>query len=918
MPAEIDRKLIELILERRMATRQQITECLMERPVDGTGDIADELVERGVITPVQAEHVRGSATDEMAVALPEIEGYEILEKIGSGAMGVVYKGRQLSMNRPVAIKVLPASLTQDTKFVERFISEARTAGRLNHPNIVQGIDVGKTAVGSYYFIMELIEGETVQDILECNGRIPEEKALRIVRDIALALSHASSNGLIHRDVKPENIIVSKAGTAKLADLGLAAPVDQVGRDTRQVVGTPYYIAPEIVRGDRDIDVRADIYSLGATFFHMVTGTLPFNGSSASVVMTKHLSETFPLPQQRESSVTPATSRMIAKMTARNKSERYPSPTELVTDIDQIISGEIPGAVVRTHKPSRAGTAKRVPAKRRTSGAPVAAVVGVIIIGSLLAALVGYIAITQSPRENGGMTIVEEPDPVKPGPGETTAALAAKALAAARKHREDHPGDIVGAQTAFRAVLRYKGTPAATDAQAELNRLSRLRRKRRAKAAGQAFAGVKKEAETLLSAGKFAEATEAYKNFIRRFPGTSTAGEAEGAIQAVIAKAKQKFEAEHLRAQALMKQQKPQDAISVYRSVMEWGLEEVTELALAEVNKIERIVREQRAAQAARRERAVKQARARFDAALKLRKYADAAAAMKAALKEFPDHEQAACAALVNDMHRLAALHGRIVQRIGQKLGQINFSAKGAVGKITKVTADRLEVDAGRVKIGVKWAEIASRLYCRLVRDLTEKQNGPELLDLALLHAWEGDPRSAELCLREAKAAGADVTHTAARLMAIERRTENEEGNRRLAAIRNAIKQGKYADAVREIDNLEKVMAKTQFLKKNSALVRSFRAKCAAHHVTCPVCFGRGRIKCKMCGGDGKIVQMKKCPACDGTGKRSVVSVTGLKSLVTCRECRGRGRVRLVVKCPKCGGTGRVVCPRCKGSGKIYR
>jgi len=200
-----------------------------------------------------------------------IGGFEVLSRVGRGGMGTVYKARQVSMNRIVALKILPPSRAKNATYVQRFLREARSAAQLSHTNIVQAIDVGN-ADGYYYFAMEFVDGETVQALLEREGVLDERHALTIATAVAHALDHAHRHGIVHRDVKPGNIMIDLHGAVKLADLGLARSVEPI--DTVTVdgvgVGTPHYIAPEQARGETDVDCRADIYSLGATLYHLLT------------------------------------------------------------------------------------------------------------------------------------------------------------------------------------------------------------------------------------------------------------------------------------------------------------------------------------------------------------------------------------------------------------------------------------------------------------------------------------------------------------------------------------------------------------------------------------------------------------------------------------------------------------------------
>ncbi len=299
------------------------------------------LVKKGFISEAQLKELEARVSPKQPTM---IGGYEIMSRLGRGGMGAVYKARQVSMDRLVALKVLPPVLAKDKNFIERFFREARAVARLNHPNIVQGIDVG-VAEKYYYFAMEFVDGETVQSILG-KGPMDEKPALAIVLQIAQALHHASRHDMIHRDVKPDNIMVTSAGVAKLCDLGLAKSLagDSSVTQTGLAVGTPHYISPEQARGEDGVDVRADIYSLGATLYHMVAGRTPYAGSSAAVVMTKHLNDEVPNPRDERPDLSMGLVRLIEKMMAKDREDRYQVPEELIKDINLVMSGKSPGAL----------------------------------------------------------------------------------------------------------------------------------------------------------------------------------------------------------------------------------------------------------------------------------------------------------------------------------------------------------------------------------------------------------------------------------------------------------------------------------------------------------------------------------------------------------------------------------------------
>lgn len=309
--------------------------------------LKDLMMDLGYITQSQAERLKKSIKESKAAA-HQIPGYKILGKIGAGAMAVVYKAKQLSLNRTVAIKVLPKRFSENPEYVERFYREGQAAGKLNHNNIVQAVDVGE-AGGYHYFVMEYVEGKTLYDDLSAGKIFKEDEALDIVIQVARALNHAHACGLIHRDVKPKNIMINTAGVVKLADMGLAretTDIEAAQTEAGKAYGTPYYIAPEQIRGKIDIDERADIYGLGSTLYHMVTGRVPFMADDPSDVMRKHLREELIPPDHINTKLSAGISEVIEVMMAKRKENRYNNVEELLTDLEAVRDGQPP---VRAHK-----------------------------------------------------------------------------------------------------------------------------------------------------------------------------------------------------------------------------------------------------------------------------------------------------------------------------------------------------------------------------------------------------------------------------------------------------------------------------------------------------------------------------------------------------------------------------------------
>jgi len=347
--ANLDTEVGKLIIDMGLATRTELDFCreqLKQASDPNQRSLADLLVENQFITVNQAKRIRNLLTDRRRQQIP---GYEIIALVGKGAMAKVYRARQLSLDRIVAIKLLPPKNSDSVEFIERFYKEGRAAARLAHNNIVQAIDVGSTPDNRHFFVMEFIEGKTLYDIMAPapagDGRaFTEFESLDIVIQIAEALNHAHKKGLIHRDVKPKNVILTPNGVAKLTDLGLAREVDDkqaAEMEAGKAYGTPYYISPEQIRGDVDIDYRADIYSLGATMYHLVTGRPPFDGDSPSAVMHKHLKQPLIPPDHINTTLSAGIGEIIEMAMAKDRDERYHSMADMLEDLKMVRQGAAP-------------------------------------------------------------------------------------------------------------------------------------------------------------------------------------------------------------------------------------------------------------------------------------------------------------------------------------------------------------------------------------------------------------------------------------------------------------------------------------------------------------------------------------------------------------------------------------------------
>ncbi|MCX5655615.1 MAG: serine/threonine-protein kinase [Planctomycetota bacterium] len=338
----------QYVLDRGLVTEEELKETrrfLNQAEEQGQRfSMPEALVQVGALTRNQAQRIQGSLKEETVSPTLQIPGLQMMERLGRGSQAVVYKARQLSVDRIVAVKVLLSRAARDPEARRRFVQEARLAAQLSHNNIVQAIDAGE-ADGYPYFVQEFIDGTTVYDLIKARGgALEEERALEIVIHIAEALAHAHSRGFIHRDVKPRNIMLTKEGVAKLADMGLARHTGDAGaalEEAGKAFGTPYYIAPEQVLGSPNIDFRADIYSLGASFYEMLTGRPPYTAPTPQQVMQRHVTGTLVPPDHLNASLSAGVSEVVEVMMSKRPKDRYNSTEDLLADLRAVATGQPP-------------------------------------------------------------------------------------------------------------------------------------------------------------------------------------------------------------------------------------------------------------------------------------------------------------------------------------------------------------------------------------------------------------------------------------------------------------------------------------------------------------------------------------------------------------------------------------------------
>jgi len=339
-------ELTQLIRKSGMVDEATLNSYLA-RPQGGTGlptdprEAAEAMVAEGLLTDFQAEQFLLGKWRGFTVGK-----YKLLERVGVGGMGQVFLCEHLFMKKRVAIKILPPAKAEQPAALGRFYREARAAGQLEHPNIVRTQDIDQDG-NLHYIVMEYVDGSNLLDMVKKHGAMPVPRAAHYVRQIALGLQYAFDNGLIHRDIKPGNILVDREGTAKLLDMGLArfyqdqSDMLTVKYDDKIVLGTADYVAPEQVANSHAVDVRADIYALGGTLYFLLAGHPPFPTGTVSQKLLWHRTKDPTSLRQVKPEVPEALAAIVVKMMQKDPALRYQTPVEVAADLERWVAAEAP-------------------------------------------------------------------------------------------------------------------------------------------------------------------------------------------------------------------------------------------------------------------------------------------------------------------------------------------------------------------------------------------------------------------------------------------------------------------------------------------------------------------------------------------------------------------------------------------------
>ena len=336
------------------------------------------------------------------------ERYRLEEKIGSGGMSSVYRAFDPMLERWVAIKLMHRDISNDPDQLERFRREARAVAQLNHPHVVTVIDAGEDD-GAPYIVFEYVEGETLKERIRRLGRLPVSEAVAYAIEIGRALESAHANRLVHRDVKPQNVLIDRDGRAKVTDFGIARSLEAQGLTaTGRVLGTTDYVSPEQALG-HEVTGQSDIYSLGIVLYEMLTGETPFNADTQVAVAMKHVRDPLPDVQRRRPEISAALASVVERSTAKETQNRYPSVSQMVHDLEEVLaieaarSGQATGEATTVLQSLSGDTADFAPARLRR---PKRALALTLLVLALVAAS-AYFLVERTEKGTGG-TVVKKP------------------------------------------------------------------------------------------------------------------------------------------------------------------------------------------------------------------------------------------------------------------------------------------------------------------------------------------------------------------------------------------------------------------------------------------------------------------------------------------------------------------------------
>ena len=453
MEQDTEQLFAAIAVEKGLLSAEQAAECQKARDearrLGLKVTLAKVAQDRGLLSLQQVREIHREMRKRGTVI--RLGRYELLEKVGAGGMGAVWRARDTVLKRTVAIKLLPRHRAGDSRFITRFRREAKLASRIQHPNVVTVYEIGRSG-DRHYIAMEFVEGETVADRLKGGEPLSESEALDIARQVCQGLLVAHEQGIIHRDIKPSNIMITPSGLVKVADLGLAKAIEEEGpglTHSGATLGTPGYMSPEQCRSAKDLDQRTDIYSLGATLFHMLTGRPPYEGETPYEIMRQHEDAAPPDVRDHAPGVSAGASDLVRSMLAKDPDQRPQSCNEIIAEIERIgslgVEVELDSALPSQDRSAAAREARRsTPGSGLNSHTPTASMLlrprsriglrlAALILIVLLLSIVAVVWLTSRIRHDG---TADQPRAEKGRPEEGVVEKRAVEEAEARRRAEE--------------------------------------------------------------------------------------------------------------------------------------------------------------------------------------------------------------------------------------------------------------------------------------------------------------------------------------------------------------------------------------------------------------------------------------------------------------------------------------------------
>ncbi|MCZ6603054.1 MAG: protein kinase [Planctomycetota bacterium] len=800
--------------------------------------IGEILVREGFITAEQRDQVLEASGDIPADFIP---GYEVLSRIGRGARGIVYKARQKSMDRLVALKILPRKMAEDRKWSEKFTREAKSVAKLNHPNIISGIDVGEHE-GCHFFVMEYVDGTSLAALIR-SGTQPIDKVIDLARQLGEALEHAHSHGIVHRDIKPDNILITRDGVTKLCDYGLAGQVttSAPGQRLKKVEGTPQYLSPEQAKGLPDIDIRSDLYSLGATLFHTLTGEPPFNGSEAIEIMKKHLNEKVPTLKEKGVSARPSHQKMLDRLLEKDREKRFQTPGEFLDFLGGLSKGP------RRASPGEFASASgwRQRKKRQLMGSGVGGLVIAGLLGTVLFALpkgdpgnastgpMRTAARTDTGEEprtkmngagNGGVEL--PPPPASASAKEKAAAAEWEAIMDLTDDSVDSlekTAEVIEKMEAY--IQKYGGSPSARQAEMILT----YQEGNYDGLLGDEFAHLEDRVDRATQKGEFRKAAKLAEEFQGKHEDPSYALKASSLIQQVQTDNEKAFDKANRKSDGYLKKQKFQEASKLFTKLGANSTDTVEARCLEKIEAIGSLLAKKEGAER------LADLQIRIETFINENKFAEALDAC-AALKAKEEDQD-----VLDEVARHEGILGRMTKTFSNlrtNLDKIASSARSSKftlsdgetveGRITRVNPESLQVV---IKVAGERESVTWELF-RLSGEMLDKlargggNDEDDSLNGAIFFLVKGNYPAAHLMFEAAVKEGARIPDWVYTDMeALGKADREKRAARLLANAQKKMDEKLWRSAVKILESLKNDLADTSTYEKKKERIRSMYHTC---------------------------------------------------------------------------------------------